>query len=348
MRKNIIGLTIVLALCFGMSNMGVLNVTAYDTSITVTGAKVAIDIFHGSYSHTDGAITDLDSIVGNLTAAGNEVVLINNTWVLEDDVTALFIPEARIAYNATEMADIKAWLELGDKFLFVTGNSDYVQAVEGEFPAVVTNDLLEYLGAKTRLSPISVSDPDYYDGATYRTACVIHGDNDMADKLMAGVPVDVGMIIHSPCSIIGVEADGTTPVDIRTTDIVGVDIILQFGENSSAQDTDVSDTPFDLIYTNATEIGDFPGIVYENLTAYDSHMIIAGEVIFSNYKRMYDQKTEKGEYNDGLTYGAMIIDNIVNEFVKPVVSDDAPFGFAFAILSIAIIGTIYAIIRRRR
>ncbi|MCK4972969.1 MAG: hypothetical protein KAS52_06580, partial [Candidatus Heimdallarchaeota archaeon] len=111
-----------LILIVGMIAGSLTPTIAYTSTITTTGATFAFDISHGGYHTT---MDDLGPIMDNLTAAGNTVLLINETWELPDAVDALFLTHSDDAFTAAEKADIKAWLGIGDKLLIATGDSDY-------------------------------------------------------------------------------------------------------------------------------------------------------------------------------------------------------------------------------
>ncbi len=330
MKKSTLGFVFVLALFLSaISN----QVVAYDSDITVTGADIAFDIYHEGY-HT--AAADLDPIIGNFTEAGNNAFYINETWELARTVDALFLTGSQLNFT-NEQADIKKWLEAGEKLIFASSDSDY----GGYTDYAPLNDLLDYIGAQIRFASISVEEPDLCDSSAYRAAATVFGDSEIAltlTKLMYA-----GFITHGPTAIIGY--DGTDVVDIRTVDMDNVSVIVSYSEDASAMDSDVSETIFDYYATVGG--GFYPAVVYEYLVEYDSHLILASEAIYSYYKQMYNDKTEKGAYNRGITYGRMFVNNIINHFIKAD-SGKAPFNFAFAIIPIIGLGVIYTIVRRRK
>ena len=123
-----------------------------------------------------------------------------------------------------------------------------------------------------------------------------------------------------------------------------VNVIMTYSVNATAADSDTSDGDFDVY--DGLEGGKFPAVVHENFTDIGSNLILSGEAIYTNYKFMYEQKTENGEYNDGLHYGQMLVNNILNYFV--VEPEEPEPTNAFALIPLAAIGVIYAISRRKK
>ncbi len=238
MKKRIIGFIIFLALLTGFANNITFTANAYDAPITVSGAWVAIDIYHGGY-HTSAE--ELAPFIGNLTAAGNHVALLNETWYLTDNVSALFLPASDTNFTEAEMQTVKNWLKTGDKLLVVAGDSDY----GGYYTPTSINMLLDYLGTKTRLDRTSISDPVYKDGASYRVGVKDFGTGPVATALTKNM--EGGFILHGPCSI--VVYDGTYYKDMRYSSFNDIETIVYYSENATASHGDVSDTPLDL-YAN--------------------------------------------------------------------------------------------------
>ncbi len=330
MRKSTLGFVFVLALFLSAMSS---QVVAYDSDITVTGADIAFDIYHEGY-HTTAA--ELDPIIGNFTEAGNNAFYINETWELAKTVDALFLTGSQLNFT-NEQADIKKWLEAGEKFIFASSDSDY----GGSTDYAPLNDLLDYIGTQIRFASISVEEPVLCDSSAYRAAATVFGDSEIALTLTMGMYK--GFITHGPTAIIGY--DGTDVVDIRTVAMDNVSVIVSYSANASAADSDTSETPFDYYATVGG--GFYPAVVYEYLVEYDSHLILASEAIYSYYKQMYNDETEKGAYNNGLTYGRLFVNNIINHFIKAD-SGKAPFSFAFAIIPLIGLGVIYTIVRRRK
>jgi len=341
--------------------------------IIVSNSKIAFDLYHGGYHTTE---VDYTPLMENLTFAGNQFILLNDTgakkytWTIPDDVSILFLTQSDYAYTADEMAEVKRWLSLGDRLLVTCGDSDY----GGYYNATNINDLMMYLGTILRLDGTSIADDVNNDGSDYRVAVFDKyvaerpGVGIISGQLTAGIPDDHGIILHGPCSILGymqsVSDDNPWGEYSHLRDIrLGassfprhVEIIYWYSANATSSDADVSDGEYDWYsYDNVTagESGDYPAVVYEDLyhtLGVHSHMIMAGEAFYTFYKNMYNMYSENREaYGDGEIYGKMFTDNIINRFAIPIITvEKSPISFAFAILPLVMIGAIYVLMKRRR
>jgi hypothetical protein len=337
-RKYIFSLILIVGMIAGMT-----QTQAIVSEIEFEGVKIAFDLYHGGY-HAN----DIDNIVANLSVA-NTVVFINETWELPTDLDVLFLTEADSGENwtTTEIADIADWMALGNKLLWAAGDSDYA----GLFDPTKINDVLDELGAIVRLDGSSIEDPDFNDGSAYRVAAPYFGVGDVlydtAPVLNASEGCTAGAIFHGPCAIIAY--DGYYYKDLRYGQSIfpeRVWTLMRYSENSTALDSDVSDDWEGLdLYSNSTVTGDYPALVYEHLIDMDSHIVLGGEAIYSDYKYMYDQKTENGAYNGGVQFGQVVVNNILNWLLPfPVVEETSA---AFALIPLIAIGAIYAIMKRK-
>lgn len=328
MKKLTISILLAFTLIFSMAS-NVQNVAAYESSIEVSGAVVLFDISH------DPNHDELEQLEGNFTEAGNTVIYINETFEIPDNADALFIPGSVKEYTTAELTMIKDWYEQGDKLLFIGGDSDF----GGYFTPGSLNEVLETIGSKARLDATSISDPDNNDGAAYRCGVtnIATGEaGTMTAKINDGV--EGGFILHGPCSILGY--DGEEYIDLRTTDVGDIEILASYDEKAVSADSDLSDTPLDM-YANLNETGNYPAVIYEPIG--DSHLILAGESMFTYYKNMYNHKTETGVFQDGDTWGRMFVNNVINTLIEPV--SGIPFGMI--LVPLALISTA-VIIRKRK
>lgn len=307
------------------------------TSIDFSGKNIALDIYHGGY-HAE----DLANLYANLSI-DNTVVYINETWELADDVDALFLTQADAGLDWTpaQVADIAAWYALGEKLLWVSGDSDY----GGYFNESAINNVLEAIDCNLRLDGTSISDPIYSDGSSYRACAPYFGIGDplvdTSDILTATMKdCTAGCVYHGPCSVLG--WNGTGLVDIRlNVDDSAPDVVtlMRFSATAVSDDSDASFGTEDL-YANSAISGYYPALVYEAVET--GHVIASGETIYSDYKYMYDQKTENGVYNDGVQFGQVIVNNLLNFLLGEPQSTSA-----FVVLPVVAIGVIYALIRRK-
>ncbi|MCG3226608.1 MAG: hypothetical protein H7645_06800 [Candidatus Heimdallarchaeota archaeon] len=296
-------------LCIGLiliSCKGTLS-EAYSTEITVVGTTVVIDISRTAYH------TEFDDFIGNLTDAFNEVIIVDESFELPERMDALFISQPDSGYTVQEMSFILEFLSKGNKTLFIGGDSDYGGYYQPDF----INDLLDFLGSKIRMDSTSIYDDVINDGDNWRIFAVNYGNGTIGDILKQNC--DAGISMHAPCAIVGY--NDSTVVDLRNNTLEGVEILLSYSVNATSVDTDFSMTEYDLYSKDnltALENGNYPAVVCEilNIGENISYIILAGEVIFAEYKNMYDQYTISGIYNGGIHYGQMFIDNLVNYFLS--------------------------------
>jgi hypothetical protein len=359
-RKYILASILIVGMIAGMLSPAALPPPAY---INVSNAVVAFDLYHGGYHTTE---FDLAPIIDNLTKAGNEVVLINDTgedknwvWDIPDEASILFLTQSDDNFTAAELEEIKNWMLLENRLLVVSGDSDY----GGYYSNYPINSVLAYLGAIIRLDGTSISDPVDNDGASYRVGATIAGhalkyneENTpgigmVGDALTAGC--NTGIILHGPCAILANTSAGLKDMrDIRFPRFV--ETLWWYGQNATSDDSDVSDGIWDHYANDVDGLGTgyYPGVVFEDLVHVldiHSYVIAAGEAFYTFYKQMYNSYTETGVFQEGETDGWLFTNNIINYFAIPVISvDDTPFAFLFAIIPLAVLGAIYALIRRRR
>lgn len=338
-RKYIFALILIVGMIAGMTS----PTLAYETAITAEGLTVAFDISHGGYHTT---LEDLTPIMNNLTEAGNTVILINETWELPDEVDILFLTQSDDLYTICEKCDIINWYNLGNKLIIASGDSDY----GGYFDPTPINEVLEALGAMLRLDGTSISDSVNNDGASYRAAATEFGyGDDLYDDLVFNLTegMEAGLILHGPCSIV---ADQGTMIkglrigeDEESVYPLKLEMLLTFSNESYAADSDFSNGELD-VYDNTT--GFHPAVVYEYMPN-DNHLIVAGEAFYTHYKNMYDQTTEQGTWNGGVTYGQMFTNNIINYFGGMMVEETA-YEFVFSLIPLAVIGVVYVLMKKRK
>ncbi|MCG3218347.1 MAG: hypothetical protein KAR35_05055 [Candidatus Heimdallarchaeota archaeon] len=290
------------------------------------GKVIVIDTTHGSFHE------DFVGFVGNMTSYGAAVSIMDTTYEINDSIDVLMFADSDTNFTATEMADIKAWMELGNKTLWISGDSDY----SSYYLPAAANGLLEYLGAHLRITAESISDPESNDDAAYRVMANTTGTSDIAKAITAGVTKNV---FHGPTAVAGYD-DGL--VDLRTTDIDYVDVIMSTSAAAIAEDTDLLETEYDF-YSAQAENGTYPMLVLEKMT--DSFLIVSGETIFGDYKNMYSSVSEYGKPVGGLKLVDQILNFCFSGYDYPSY-DDAP---SFTLLtSLAAIGLFAVIVRRRR
>jgi hypothetical protein len=295
---------IILSLCILFGALSSLKTTAYVTSLNFTGKTIVIDISK-SPSHPEYV-----NLEGNLTNALNTVDIISSNLETPISGDALIITQPTANYTTLEMTNILDFLSIGNKSVFIGGNADF-----GGYNNSHINILLEFLGSKMRIDSSQIVEPDpLNDGADYRVAATSYGTGPIGTNVSDGCLA--GIMMHGTCAILGY--DNSAIVDLRSYSIENVEILLSFSENATALNTDGSNTEYDLYSKDLPEeTGDYPAVVCETLLidGKRGYIILAGEVIFSDYKKMYDQYTETGTYNGGIHYGQMFVNNLLNYFL---------------------------------
>ncbi|MHA2255096.1 MAG: hypothetical protein ACXAAM_03400, partial [Candidatus Heimdallarchaeaceae archaeon] len=164
------------------------------------------------------------------------------------------------------------------------------------------------------------------------------------------------VLMHAPCSIIGY--NDSTVLDLRNNSLEGVEVLLSYSVNATAVDFDDSMTEYDLYSKDnitALENGNYPAVVCDTFRIGEnvSYIILAGEVIFSDHKFMYDQYTEAGVYNGGIHYGQMFVNNLINYFLAnstgiPIIKEFSVFCTIIQFAFIPAVCCIVLIVQKRR
>lgn len=272
---------------------------AYLTVINVTYTNVKIDISRGAFHD------EFYSFEGNMTLYQNTVDINSDIIIDLNSTSGFFISQPDSGYSPAEKEVILNFLKLGNRTLFVTGDNDY----GGYFSTIGANDLLFYLNSSLRLGSDSIEDSVSNAGAVYRVLANEYGTGELANITKEGCLG--GCLMHGPSSVLGY--NGTNVIDLRNEAISNVEILLQYSENSFSYDADVSDDIYDY-YANHPVQGNHPAVVCERKIygSNVSYIIVAGEVNFADYQRMYDQYTEQ----DYVHYGQMFVNNIVSFFLE--------------------------------
>ncbi|MHA2307490.1 MAG: hypothetical protein ACXACU_19085, partial [Candidatus Hodarchaeales archaeon] len=215
-----------------------------------------------------------------------------------------------VSYSTEELTLISEWyFNGGPRLIWVAGDSDY----KGYFTPDASNDLLASLNSKLRVSADAIVDENHNDGASYRVAVprpVFNGE--LNSIFTEGVE---SAIFHGPASVLGY--DEGEIVDLRRK-LEDVEVIMQTSNKGYTVDQDSSNSDYDF-YSDAEKDGKYPMIAIEDKFD-DKYVIVSGEVIFSDYKHMYDVVTEQGflgnpdAWNDGMHDGKILIDNIFGWF----------------------------------
>ena len=343
-QEKIILLTNLLFISLILNMSSSFKTVAYETELDFGGAIIAFDMFHGGYHASE---SNLAPIISNLTYYDNHVYLISESWDLTVETDILFLTQPDDFFTLEEKQSISNWFSLGDKLIIGCGDSDY----GGYFSSDPIDELLDFLGAHIRIDATSMEDPEYNDGSSYRVAATEYGNSTTAIEISSGCAAGISM--HGPCAILGYYE--SQYIDLREVNLLNVEILLSYSNFSRSYDSDISNSAKDLY---ANEESYIPAVVYErieNSPNRDSHLVLAGEAIWTYYKNMYDQFTENGVYNGGIHYGQLFVNNLLNYFMSKQITVIDPYsnivsmGFVEVMISLLSLGiTIIFCFKRKR
>ncbi|MCY3412530.1 MAG: hypothetical protein INQ03_12905 [Candidatus Heimdallarchaeota archaeon] len=221
----------------------------------------------------------------NYTNAGNTVTMTDNydfSSFETDGYNALFLTGTQ-NLTTSEIGAITMWFNQGGKMLWVGGDSDF----NGYYKADEINPLLSSIGTGLRIDGGSIEDSVVNDGAPYRVLANKRGPNSgLVEYVMQGVSYAA---FHGPTAISWF--NGVNYVDLRSMTLPeSVDIVITSSENAISLDSDLSLNASDFYASNPIT-GNYPMVATERIG--NSMVVASGESIFSDYKKMYDDFTEK-------------------------------------------------------
>ncbi|MHA1911224.1 MAG: hypothetical protein ACTSYA_05965, partial [Candidatus Kariarchaeaceae archaeon] len=289
MNKRIITNLVLIVLLLGILSPSPVKSLDFSTE-NFQGKNIIIDVTHGAYH------LDYNYFIANMTSYGASVTVMNETYTFDPTAHVMMFSEPDLAFNNTEKVDLKNWLGSGSKVLWISADSDYA----GLYLPTEANSLLEYLGAHLRISAESFEDQESSDDSAYRLIANETGTSALALEVTEGVNQ---VVFHGPTAVIGY--DGAL-VDLRTTDIPNVDVIISTSAAAYAIDSDLSETEYDFYSGISTINGTYPMLVMEKIG--NSYIIVSGETTFADYKNMYGLISEKGRP----TEGSLLVDQLLN------------------------------------
>jgi parallel beta-helix repeat protein len=283
--------------------------------LDLSGLVIAFDRSHEPYSDSDlvwnvrhNTSLDLES---HLTFYGAEFHTIEGSFSIPSSTNILLIPNSNMFYSTSELNAISTWFSSpGKKLLWIAGDADYL----GFYSSDPNNEILNAVGANLRLAKDTVFDDVYNDGADYRVAVQtpVSGGN-LNSVFTMGVN---SSIMHGPTSVLGFQ--GGSIVDLNSTSIPNVEVVMQTSENATSVDHDLSSGTFDY-YSSLGKIGNFPMMAVQNMTN-DKYVIASGEAIFTDFREMYNIFTHQwylgnpNVWNNGRHDGKTLVDNIFTWF----------------------------------
>jgi hypothetical protein len=248
-----------------MASMLVCSIPAIVTASNAPAGsmgKILIDYSHGQYKASVAYLDDY--LRDNLTALGFEVVYVwgglNDSILTDADGVILSnVWDIGNEFLASEVTALGDWFNAGNKFLWVGGESDFVEASGGQWVLDNMTWVLETVDSHVYLEPTAVQDPDSYSGAPYRPVANITTDNQDIAAIVEGVDK---VLIHSPTCLYGSDSDtpgiNVNAVALESTPITDVYPLLYYF-NGTIVDSDLT-APY--AHTNG-QYGQFAAVSLE-------------------------------------------------------------------------------------
>jgi hypothetical protein len=218
---------------------------------------------------------------------GASITILDLIYSYDSTADIMMFTEPDSEFTTAEKSELQDWLAIGGKTLWLSRDSDY----GGFYLPANVNSLLEYLGAHLRITAESLEDPESNAGAAYRVLANETGTSDIAQEITAGVNQ---VVFHGPTAVAGYD-NGL--VDLRTTNIPDVDVIMSSSAAGYIYDADNSSSEYDF-YSGITSLnGSYPVLVMEKIG--NSYLIVSGESVFADYHAMYGSVSEIGQPVEG-------------------------------------------------
>jgi hypothetical protein len=307
---------------------------------------ILIDYSHGAYKESAEHVDQW--LAGNLTLMGFEVVFIwgglNETILNTAD--GLILPKiwgVDNGYLESEIEAVAAWFNAGNKFMWVGGESDFVEADGGQ--KVLDNQtlMLEAVGSHVYHEPTAVQDSVSYAGASYRPIANVTGTDPFIADIVNGVDE---VLVHSPTCLYGSDSAtpgfNVTPVALETASIDNVYVLLQHGGNATIVDSDLIDP---VAHENGDR-GEFVSVTLE--IAGTNVIIVSGGNVIGHYWPMMEDEYAGVTGMDGLFFVSQAIDFAMKEAaVKPGFTLDTTTLIIIGVAAVVVILIIVVVMRRR-
>ncbi len=265
---------------------------------------ILIDYSHGAYKASAEYLDQF--LAANLTLMGYEVIFlwggVNSTILANAD--GLILPKVwgtDNGYLPSEVTAVADWFNAGNKFLWVGGESDFVEAGGGQVVLDNQTLMLEAVGSHVYHEPTAVQDPGSFAGAAYRPIANVTTDNPMLAALVEGVDT---VLVHSPTCLYGsnsaTPAEGVSPVALETTSIEDVYVLLQYSKNGTIVDSDVT---YPYAHTNG-QVGSFASVTMELNAGEDGTgaIVVSGGNVIGHYWPMTEWTYANVTGMDGMRF----------------------------------------------
>ena len=264
----------------------------------ITGASILVYV-GDAYHNEPNNFANVYNSSGNAVTVATSYDFASD--LSTDNFDAILFSNLNSNMTVANMTAIKTWYELGNKLMWVAGDSDYGGFyIAGNF----ANPMLEMVKSQLRMDAGALADSQSNDAASYRVIANETGiSSNVTDYVTAGFKLAP---FHGPTSVFGWDYANSTGVDLRNTTLPNVNVIVNSSAAATALDQDTSITVADFYeYSNVT--GNYPLMASEKLNG--SYVVVTGEVNFDDYKFMYGMFTEK---NQLAHQGMMLVDNMIS------------------------------------
>ncbi|MEM2009321.1 MAG: glucodextranase DOMON-like domain-containing protein [Thermosphaera sp.] len=275
---------------------------------------VGVDLAHGESNKY------LDYIMGNITFVNWKIINTSFTTEILADVDILLIGQPTASLSPEELDALLAWLEKGDKVLYVAGDSDYGGGINS---ISAVNGLLEYIGAKLRLEEGAVYsttpcrnytykgvDSPVCCGAYYRMNAFVEPDD--VPELFTSI-LDEGIqypiLMHGPNAVIWMDELGNYRDPINET-FPGLIRIAWYRLSYIGDNQPPSPRVYDpLIYGT----GDWSFVAYaaEYHREKNNLIVVAGESLYGDYEPAWASL-----YYGVQLDGPKFVTNLIRWFIK--------------------------------
>lgn len=221
-----------------------------------------------------------------------------------DDSTAnatdmdILIMSGNRGFPLPNLKMLKDWFYTGNKLLVYAGDSDLYDDL-----SPIANNFLESMESSIRLDDIEVYDSSNRVGSKHK----FFATNPGAGNLSQGVFTTNTTSVFFDGTTAIYAVNGTESVDLRTTNISNVEILLSTSENATVGEFD----PFpDGYYTTLPTTGNYPLVVAEKFGS--SMLVLMGEALFS--EELYSDEPVDGRDNQAKT----VMNHIIREYYSQV------------------------------
>ncbi|MGC9095909.1 MAG: hypothetical protein ACP5II_01900 [Infirmifilum sp.] len=270
-------------------------IIAFSHNISAQPVIVAADLGHGESNKY------LNYIMGNITFVTWKIIKEPITPSTLKDVDILLLGQPTVAFSPDEIAAIKAWLNTGNKVLYVAGDSDYGP---GGKTIPQLNDLLAGIGTKLRLEHGAVysDNPDMTAKAYYRMLTFVEPDNYpglRTDLLKRDITLPI--LMHGPGCIIWQDAQGKYHDPVKET-FPGLIRLVWAHKSYMGDNTPPTPYVYDLMsYGKGTGDHDFVMYAAEYWPDKNVLIVVSGESIYGDYEPAW-ASSYYGKDLDGPTF----------------------------------------------